>query len=374
MVRQASTNSAGCSKWMPLRVEGGSDQSWAHSGQVHLQRQLHKYPRIGPRWWAQVRWLGSPNLGLSSHWETRSLIITVVLFLSPLWPGAPPQWLSPSTCQSASHMLAVKRLFQDLLGNIKKAADLRGIAIPAEQPAPAHGFLSWDVYEQEPLAKRPSLWPRFTELQPFMEATFSYPRKQNTIVQIAAVQNNIALLSSAVSVMATKPRALSPDLVTDIGKVMTAILTLAMVTTAVSSRIMVWQTMMQRNIWLHMSQLLHLIRQELLDAAISPHELFGPLFQSTTAHLHEIAKEAKRVRKETFWVKAAPQPLQKCQVAHSKKKCPAAPAAAVPQHASAAAPPPPPPPQHPPPAAMAQQAPHRPVKNRQPACTLSNLP
>lgn len=35
--------------------------------------------------------------------------------------------------------------------------------------------------------------------------------------------------------------------------------------------------MMQRNIWLHMSQLPPLIRQKLLDGPISSDGLFGPL-------------------------------------------------------------------------------------------------
>lgn len=54
---------------------------------------------------------------------------------------------------------------------------------------------------------------------------------------------------------------------------MTAVLTLAMVTTVAASRIMAWQTMKLRDILLHMSQLLPLIRQELLDGPIShnPH-------------------------------------------------------------------------------------------------------
>lgn len=60
---------------------------------------------------------------------------------SPLQSGAPPQRLFPSLQQSVSQTPATQGLIQDLPGIIKKAADLRGIAMPAEQPAPASELL-----------------------------------------------------------------------------------------------------------------------------------------------------------------------------------------------------------------------------------------
>eukprot|EP00064_Thunnus_orientalis_P000463 superscaffoldBa00000024_g464 len=44
---------------------------------------------------------------------------------------------------------ATKALFQDLLGIIKMVADLRGIPMPADPPAPTRGLLGGDVYIQE---------------------------------------------------------------------------------------------------------------------------------------------------------------------------------------------------------------------------------
>eukprot|EP00064_Thunnus_orientalis_P012371 superscaffoldBa00001889_g12406 len=115
--------------------------------------------------------------------------------------------------------------------------------------------------------------------------------------QVAAAQNKILLLSFAVSTMATKPWALSPELAMDIGKAMTAVLTLTTNPTVASYRIMAWQTTMQRNIWLHMSQLPSQVRQELLDALIYPGGLFWPLLQSAMADLHEAAKAEERPNK-----------------------------------------------------------------------------
>eukprot|EP00064_Thunnus_orientalis_P020263 superscaffoldBa00005480_g20397 len=77
--------------------------------------------------------------------------------------------------------------------------------------------------------------------------------------------------------------------------IMMAILTLTMASMVALSRIMGWQMMMQRNMWLYMSQLPTEIRQELLDGPICPTGFFGLFLQSTTAHLHETAKKAGRV-------------------------------------------------------------------------------
>lgn len=73
----------------------------------------------------------------------------------------------------APHYSAANGLFQDLPAILRKVADLRGIVMLGEQP----GRLGGDVYDQESLDKHPLLCIRFTDLQPFMEATFSEPRK-----------------------------------------------------------------------------------------------------------------------------------------------------------------------------------------------------
>lgn len=51
-------------------------------------------------------------------------------------------------------MSAIKRLFQYLLGIIRKTVDLRGNMMLAEQPAPASSILGLEAYN---LAKHPSV-------------------------------------------------------------------------------------------------------------------------------------------------------------------------------------------------------------------------
>ncbi|XP_078111106.1 uncharacterized protein LOC144520878 isoform X2 [Sander vitreus] len=74
---------------------------------------------------------------------------------SPEWPRA-PLW-RPSPLPQAAPPSTAKTLFLDLPEIIKKAADQRGIALPAELPAPACGLLSGDVYAQEPPSSRAPL-------------------------------------------------------------------------------------------------------------------------------------------------------------------------------------------------------------------------
>ena len=94
---------------------------------------------------------------------------------SPERPGAPPQRSSP--LPQVAPPSTTKALFMDLPEIIKRAADQRGIALPAEPPAPSRGLLSGDIYSQEPPSKRAPLWPRFTELRPFVEEALSQPGK-----------------------------------------------------------------------------------------------------------------------------------------------------------------------------------------------------
>ncbi|KAL7402585.1 hypothetical protein ABVT39_017139 [Epinephelus coioides] len=94
-------------------------------------------------------------------------------------------------------------------------------------------------------------------------------RAHQCAAQSVAAVNNVALLGSAVSAVATQPGALPPKMATEIGKAMSAILTLSTATTVAQACIMAWQTMLQRNMWLHMSQLPAQIRGELLGGPIS---------------------------------------------------------------------------------------------------------
>ncbi|KAL7402042.1 hypothetical protein ABVT39_008558 [Epinephelus coioides] len=95
--------------------------------------------------------------------------------------------------------------------------------------------------------------------------------------------------------MAAQPGALPLEMATKIRKAMSAILTLSTATTVAQAQIMAWQTMLQRNMWLHMSQLPARIRGELLGGPISSNGLFGSLLQSAIAHLHNASEEADRI-------------------------------------------------------------------------------
>lgn len=145
--------------------------------------------------------------------------------------------------------------------------------------------------------------------------------------------SSVPLIAAAVSTIGTRPGALYPELETDIRKVMRTVLTLTMVTIMTESGIMAWQTMVGRNVWLHMCQLPLLIRQ---GGTISSNGLFGPLLRNATAHVHGADRVKKR---HTSLSTAAPQPCQHHQDDCCRKRCPAA--TAAPARTSAAAPPPP---------------------------------
>ncbi|CAK6980951.1 inter-alpha-trypsin inhibitor heavy chain H3-like [Scomber scombrus] len=124
-------------------------------------------------------------------------------------------------------------------------------------------------------------------------------RAHQCAAQTAAAANNIALLSSAVSTLVTQPGSFPPDVASDIGKAMAAILALSTATTVAQARIMAWLIMLQRNMWLHMSELPVQIRHELLDGPISSVGLFGPLLQSATTHLQTACEEGDKVNLTT---------------------------------------------------------------------------
>ncbi|KAK2856686.1 hypothetical protein Q5P01_005421 [Channa striata] len=73
--------------------------------------------------------------------------------------------------------------------------------------------------------------------------------------------------------------------------------------------IMVWMTMLQRNVWLHMSQFPERVRKGLLDGPTSPDGLFGPLLQEAVSHLQRASEEAERVQRLTSWGPASTGPL-----------------------------------------------------------------
>uniref|UniRef100_UPI003AB0AA8A zona pellucida protein AX 4 n=1 Tax=Centroberyx gerrardi TaxID=166262 RepID=UPI003AB0AA8A len=155
---------------------GGGDGSWADRGTVSPDDELDKilcgndFPNIpeeildgGHESAGSAPSIsGSPPdspVSLSGDLEPDLEGGAPQLRLSPSPPrqGAPLLWSSPSPLQSASHMPAAKGLLLDLPDIIKQG----GIAMPAEQPAPAHGLLGGDVYVQEPPVKRPPLWLSF---------------------------------------------------------------------------------------------------------------------------------------------------------------------------------------------------------------------
>lgn len=88
---------------------------------------------------------------------------------------------------------------------------------------------------------------------------------------------------------------------TGIGPAMSAVLTLTTASIVALSR-MAWWIMMHRSFWLYMSQLPPSNHSSWMVPC--PDGLFGPLLQSTMAHLHETAEEGASVRRLTFWSKA----------------------------------------------------------------------
>ncbi|KAF0044697.1 hypothetical protein F2P81_003855 [Scophthalmus maximus] len=65
----------------------------------------------------------------------------------------------------------------------------------------------------------------------------------------------MSLLASSLSSIAVQPGALPSELADEIGKIAATTLTLSSALAVTQSRIMAWMTMIQRNLWLHMSHL-----------------------------------------------------------------------------------------------------------------------
>ncbi|KAL7401495.1 hypothetical protein ABVT39_000531 [Epinephelus coioides] len=89
--------------------------------------------------------------------------------------------LSPASSRPAGHLPA-KALLQDLPSIIKMAADLKGVPVPGDPPAPGRSVLGGDIYAPEPAPKRFPVWPRVTELRSFIDAAFSEPGKLKALV------------------------------------------------------------------------------------------------------------------------------------------------------------------------------------------------
>ncbi|KAF0027619.1 hypothetical protein F2P81_020360 [Scophthalmus maximus] len=132
-------------------------------------------------------------------------------------------------------------------------------------------------------------------------------RAHQCAAQAAAAVNNVLLLASSLSSIAAQPVALPSELADEIGKIAATTLTLSSALAVTQSRIMAWMTMIQRNLWLNMSQLPEQTRKGLLEGPISPKGLFGPFLNRALTHLQEASEEADRVKEHTSWVQAAPQ-------------------------------------------------------------------
>ncbi|KAK2812529.1 hypothetical protein Q5P01_000002 [Channa striata] len=174
-------------------------------------------------------------------------------------------------------------LLWDLPEIIKRAADRKSIPLPPEPPSPVP--MTCNVLRQT--SPREQVITRLTD------------RAHQCAAQSVAAINNIMLLSSSISTFTAQPGALPAEPAEEISKAMAAVLTFSSAVAVAQSRIMVWMTMLQRNVWLHMSRLPELVRKGLLDGPTSPDGLFGPLLQEAVSHLQRASEEAERVQRLT---------------------------------------------------------------------------
>ncbi|AWP17035.1 Hypothetical protein SMAX5B_017132 [Scophthalmus maximus] len=167
------------------------------------------------------------------------------------------------SAQLAGHVPALAALIRDLPDIISRAAGRKEIPLPLEPPAPAPSAMVVDMYSNQAVAK-----------------------------SLPSSGEHWSLLASSLSSIGAQPGALPSELTDEIGKIAATTLTLSSALAMTQSRIMAWMTMIQRNLWLNMSQLPEQMRKGLLQA------------------LWAFSKQgADAPPGNTSWVRAAPQAL-----------------------------------------------------------------
>ncbi|KAK2921855.1 hypothetical protein Q8A73_001340 [Channa argus] len=122
-------------------------------------------------------------------------------------------------------------------------------------------------------------------------------RSHQCAFQSAAAANNIFVLANAISDLALLPDALPDKYAEEISKFSSAILALCAPIAIASARISAWQTMIARNVWLHLSSIPEAVRKDMLEGLISPDGLFGPHFQHLVREMQTASEEAEKIRR-----------------------------------------------------------------------------
>ncbi|KAK2891978.1 hypothetical protein Q8A73_017643 [Channa argus] len=140
-------------------------------------------------------------------------------------------------------------------------------------------------------------------------------------------------------------------------------------TTIASACISAWQTMIARNVWLHLSSIPEAVRKDMLEGPISPDGLFGPHFQHLVREMQTASEEAEKIHRHvTAPSRSAGHWLDRRELSHRQRR-PASSAAAASRPAPVQPAPPPPPP-----APQAAAPSRRSSKPRKLACSWSRPP
>ncbi|KAK2895969.1 hypothetical protein Q8A73_015457 [Channa argus] len=194
-------------------------------------------------------------------------------------------------------------------------------------------------------------------------------RSHQCAFQSAAAANNIFVLANAISDLALLPDALPDKYAEEISKFSSAILALCAPIAIASARISAWQTMIARNVWLHLSSIPEAVRKDMLEGPINPDGLFGPHFQHLVREMQTASEEAEKIRRHvTAPSRSAGHWRDRRELSHRQRR-PASSAAAASRPAPVRPTPPPPPP-----APQAAAPSRRSSKPRKLACSWSRPP
>ncbi|KAK2909601.1 hypothetical protein Q8A73_007316 [Channa argus] len=118
-------------------------------------------------------------------------------------------------------------------------------------------------------------------------------RSHQFTFQLAA--NNIFVLANVVSKLTLLPDALPGKYAEDISKFSSTILAMSTPIAIAMARFSAWQTMIARNVWLHLSSFPEAVRKDILEGPISPDGLFGPHFQHLVKEMQTASEESEKI-------------------------------------------------------------------------------
>ncbi|KAK2915175.1 hypothetical protein Q8A73_005769 [Channa argus] len=342
---------------------------------------------------------------------------------SPLLPPAPPpppaglEQRPPSyalrrSSQSSTPLPAMVQLLQELPDIIKIASARGDLSVPEDAASPPQEA-AFGRYNPGRASRPVPTWPLFPTVAAYVHGPASEPAKLKAPVstfasirkvsrmtgfrqagrrpappspkdaltarladrshqcafQSAAAANNIFVLANAISDLALLPDALPDKYAEEISKFSSAILALCAPIAIASARISAWQTMIARNVWLHLSSIPEAVRKDMLEGPISPDGLFGPHFQHLVREMQTASEEAEKIRRHvTAPSRSAGHWRDRRELSHKQRR-PASSAAAASRPAPVQPAPPPPPP-----APQAAAPSRRSSKPRKLACSWSRPP